>query len=146
MARQKARKTTRKTTRKKTRRTAKPKARKKATKRTTARKTPAKRKTTAKRKVTRARRAPARPKARQAISFAMPGGQIGRMGHDVAREMKKMVNKYLKLAMKHAKYYGDTKYWTKRSMYKLMRMGKELEATQKQYLKMAQQYLRRMMQ
>jgi hypothetical protein len=133
-----ARRTTRKTTRKTTRRTAKPKARKKATKRATARKTTS-------RKRTAARRAPAKPKARQTVPVAMPGGQIGRMGHDVAREMKKMVNKYLKMAMKHAKYYEDTKYWTKRSMYKLMRMGKELEATQKQYLKMAQQYLRNMM-
>ena len=57
-----------------------------------------------------------------------------------------MINKYLKLVLQHTDYYEETKYWTNRSIDQLMKLGKELEAVQKQYLRMAQKFLTKMMQ
>jgi len=103
-------------------------AKKKAIKRKTIKKKPVKRKTAAKKT--------AKKKAKPKMACNM---------EKLAKDLKVMINKYLKMALEHTKYYHDAKYWTDKGINQVIKLSKELESAQRQYLKMAQQFLKKMM-
>jgi hypothetical protein len=112
-------------------------SKKKAVRKPPARKKVAKKKP-ARRKV--ARKKPARKKA----ATAYPASSVYEFNDEFSWNIKKALDKYLKLVTRHTGYYKDVKRWTDITIDKIVQLGYELDAAHREYLRMAGRYLKKL--
>lgn len=124
------------------RKTAKRKvAKKKPVRKKIVRKKPARRKPARKKVVRKAaakRRSAVPAKARIAAS------SVYEFNDDLSWNIKKALDKYLRLVTCHTGYYKDVKRWTNATIDKIVEVGYELDAAHREYLRMAKRYLKKL--